>query len=91
LDVYKKSIPDEDWDGWVVAFEMDDGTVLHRQDVDRNEIGQLKQIEGDWYNVWRQFHTKIIPDKAIVWPFSSNQSMGDNGWGPRVEIRIPKM
>lgn len=91
LDVYKKSIPDEDWDGWVVSFEMNDGTVLDRTDADRIEIANLKKSEGDWYNVWRQFNTKVVPDKAIIWPFSSNQSIGDNGWGPRIEITIPKM
>jgi len=91
LDVYKKSIPDVDWDGWVVSFEMNDGTVLERLDADRNELENLKKIEGDWYNVWRQFHTKTVPDKAIVWPFSSNQALGDNGWGPRIEITIPKV
>lgn len=95
VDVYKESVPDIDWTGWVVAFEMNDGTCIHRHDVDKDEIERLKNDpvtkDGHWYNLWREFHTKIIPDKVIVWPFSSDNSIGQDGWGPRIEIKIPKI
>lgn len=95
VDVYKDSIPDLDWDNWAIIFEMNDGTVLYREDANRDEINMIKQQRlekgNDWYNIWRQFETKIIPDKAIVWPYSSNTSLGDNGWGPKIEVKIPKI
>lgn len=90
VDVYKKNVPDEDYDGWVLSFEMEDGTVLQRMDVYREEIQQLKNDpatkDGDWYNIWREFETKVIPDKIIVWPYGEKP-----GWGPRIEIKVPKL
>lgn len=95
VDIYKESIPDIDWDGWVVAFEMNDGTLINRQDVDKDEIQRLKTdpvtVDGMWYNLWREFHTKVIPDRVIIWPFSKDNNIGTDGWGPRIEIKIPKI
>jgi len=93
IDVYKASVPDEDWDGWVCSFELDDGTVLHREDVYKEEIYQLKTVEGDWYNLWRQYDSIVppggkltLPDKAIVWPYKEGGI-----WGPRLEIKVNKV
>lgn len=88
VDVYKDSIPDEDWDAWVVSFEMEDGTVIHREDVYEEEMVRLKeQLKvGDWYNIWREMITDVIPDKCIVWPYKN-----DDTWGPRIEVNIPKI
>lgn len=90
VDVYKGSIPDIDWDGWVVSFEMEDGTVIQRADASKDEINLIKNdpvtINGDFYNIWKEFETKIIPDVCIIWPYSQSE-----GWGPRLEIKIPKI
>lgn len=92
LDVHVSSIPDKDWDYWAVIFEMDDGTATFRKDVDREEMEQLKnrreELGSDWYNIWREYNTTIIPDKAIIWPFSVKEEIG---WGPKIEIKIPKI
>ena len=95
IDVYQDSIPDEDWEHWAVIFEDAEGNVTYRLDADRNEIKQLKErkeeLGSEWYNVWRQYETKEIPDRAIVWPYSSDTSLGSNGWGPKIEVKIPKI
>lgn len=89
IDVYKEAIPDKPWDYWAIIFEREDGTPLHRQDADINEINWIKEQNKDslFYNVWREYHTTEIPDKAIVWPFSCEESIG---WGPKLEIKINK-
>ena len=90
IDLYKGSVPEQEWDGWVISFEMEDGEVIHRADAYKDEINQIKNnpvtLDGQFYNIWREFHTKVVPDKCIVWPYSEK-----DGWGPRTEIRIPKV
>lgn len=92
IDVHVSSIPDKDWDYWAVIFEMDDGTAVYRHDADREEIKQITErrleLGGDWYNIWREYNTKVIPDKAIVWPFSTNPEIG---WGPKIEVKVNKL
>lgn len=91
IDLHKHSIPDIDYDGWAVTLETDDGDVILRQDVLKDEIERMKternEKQSDWYNIWRTAYTDIIPDKAIIWPYSSDPEIG---WGPRTEIRINK-
>mgnify|MGYP003350149567 CR=1 FL=1 len=66
--------------------------MTHRVDADRNEIQQMKEkkesLGSDWYNIWREYKTTTIPDKAVVWPFSTKEEIG---WGPKIEIKIPKL
>ena len=94
LDVHITSIPeDEEWDYWAVIFEDNDGKEIYRQDADKHEIIHLKNERKEkgheWYNLWREFETKVIPDRAIVWPF---RLIGDQSeWGPRIQIDIPKI
>jgi hypothetical protein len=41
-------------------------------------------LDGDFYNIWRQFDTKKRPHKWIVWPHSVSK-----GWCDPIENTIP--
>lgn len=86
IDVWKKSIKDDDHDFWAIIFQDETGEDLYRKDADRDEISQLKNIEGDFYNIWREFETKIRPHKWIVWPYSESK-----GWDLPIESVIPRV
>jgi hypothetical protein len=63
----------------VISFEMMDGTVINRKDADKNEINLLMSGNGDWIQLWREYHGSR-PDKWIVWPHSESK-----GWCERIE------
>lgn len=86
IDIWKKSIPEKDYDFWVVAFQDEYGEDLHRQDANKEEIEDIKTIEGDFYNIWREFETKIRPHKWIVWPYSEK-----DGWDNPIEGILPRV
>lgn len=87
IDVWKKTIPEDvDHDFWAIIFQNENGEDIYRQDADRNEIASFKQVEGDFYNIWRQFETKERPHKWIVWPYSES-----DGWGELVKGTLPKV
>jgi glycosyltransferase involved in cell wall biosynthesis len=87
VDIWKGSIPDEDWDGWALVFEDEEGKEIHREDVYREEIQRLKtECKGDFYNIWRSFIFEGMPDHVVVWPFSHTI-----GWGPKIVYNMPKL
>ena len=85
IDIYKHDIT-EDWDSWAIIFEDANGLELYRQDATKEEIDKIKETSpNEFYNVWRQFHTKKVPSKVIVWPY------GNGEWGNRLEMNISKI
>lgn len=86
IDVWKKSIPEETYLFWAIIFEDENGQPLYRQDADKAEILDFQLIEGEFYNIWREFDTKIRPYKWIVWPYSEK-----NGWENRIEGILPRV
>jgi glycosyltransferase involved in cell wall biosynthesis len=79
IDIYYSQLHHDDYDFWVVSFEMKDGTVIHRRDADENEIAHMKQ-EKDYMKVWREFNTETRPEKWVVWMHSKSA-----GWVDRYE------
>lgn len=82
IDLYAPTFPENDYDFWVVSFEMNDGTVINRQDADSNEVQNLinaSKRDGDWIRLWRTYTGKK-PEKWVVWPHSVSK-----GWGERIE------
>ena len=58
---------------------MEDGTVIDRQDADKEEVlGLLNSAKnGDgWVRIWREFNG-LKPDKWIVWPHSKSKGFID--------------
>jgi hypothetical protein len=88
IDVQKTSLPDDDYDCIVVAFEDADGNEIFRKDADTEEINGLIAQSNAAGNphlaILREFQTVTVPFKAIVWPHSQA-----NGWQARQEVIIP--
>ena len=91
IDLWKKYLTEEDYDVWVVAFKDENDNEIYRQDIDKDEIERLKNEEetkdSEFYNIWREFETKVRPHKWIVWPHSESK-----GWseGP-IEGILPQI
>jgi hypothetical protein len=75
IDLYKPSVPDEDYDCWVIAFKDKDGVEIARMDADANEIAQIKQSNpnGHFYNIWREFDCLEYPKSWLLWPHSPSK------------------
>ena len=79
IDLYKPNLNQTDYDFWVVSFELLDGTVISRQDANKDEVTTLMSTNDDWVKIWREFHGRK-PDKWVVWPHSESI-----GWCERTE------
>jgi len=80
VDVNKSSLNgEEDFVFWALAFEDKDGNEMYRKDVTDTEIKNSYNSETDAYQIWREFTTKELPSKWVVWPQSR-----ENGWMDRI-------
>lgn len=81
IDVYRTHFNYTDYDCWVISFEMNDGTVVYRQDADEQEIQRLleESKKDNWVRIWRDFIGQY-PDKWVIWPHSKSA-----GWVERYE------
>jgi len=87
IDVWKKSLPEEDYDFWAVIFQNENDEDMDRHDLTSETINQLKlETEGEFYNIWREFETKERPHKWIVWPHSVSK-----GWCTQVTGLLPRV
>lgn len=75
IDVGYDMVPEEDYDFWCVVFKDDKENDLYRQDATPEEIQRMKNDPDGYCKVWREFQTKIIPKKWVVWPHSTSK-----GW-----------
>ena len=79
IDVYPQSVPENDYEFWVVAFHDKDDNTIYRQDADLNEINRIKNDPDGYYKVWRQFNINEKPAYWVVWPYSTSK-----GWCERL-------
>lgn len=82
IDIYKPVFTETDYNVWAVAFEDKHGNEIFRKDADKNEINALLSVplETDKFiHMWRDFHSKSLPAKWIVWPHSESK-----GWMERL-------
>lgn len=80
IDIGYDQVPESDYDFWCVAFKDEKGEDLYRQDADEGEIARMKNDPDNYCKVWREFQTKVIPKKWIVWPHSKSK-----GWCNAIE------
>ena len=73
------SVPETDYEFWVVAFHDENDETIHRQDADINEIIRMKNDPDGYCKVWREFQTSHKPKYWVVWPYSTSK-----GWGDRL-------
>ncbi len=86
IDVWKESIEDKDHEFWAVIFQDEQGEDIDRYDLSPEEIVDLKKVEGNFYNIWREFETTIRPHKWIVWPYDR-----ETGWCEMVSGPLPRV
>jgi glycosyltransferase involved in cell wall biosynthesis len=79
IDVNYNSVPETDYEYWVVAFHNEKDETLHRRDADINEINTMKNDPDGYCKVWREFNTTQKPKYWVVWPYSTSK-----GWCERL-------
>jgi hypothetical protein len=79
IDVGYSSVPETDYDFWVVAFHGPNDETLFRKDADKNEIARMKNDPDGYCKVWREFQTETKPVYWVVWPHSESK-----GWCDRL-------
>ncbi len=80
IDIHFDSVPHDDYDVWVVAFEDEDGNELRRDDAKPDEIKRMMTDPDRFCRLWRSFNTVNRPYKWVVWPHSEKE-----GWVNRME------
>ncbi len=79
IDIGYDSVPEDDYDFWVVAFHDENDETIYRQDADPGEIQRMKNDPDGYCKVWRQFQTTHKPSYWVVWPYSKSK-----GWCDRL-------
>ena len=79
IDVSFSSVPEDDYEYWVVAFHNDKDETLFRQDASPDEIKTMMMDSDGYCKLWRQFNTKEKPKYWVVWPYSKSK-----GWCDRL-------
>jgi hypothetical protein len=79
IDIGYSSVPEKDYEFWVVAFEDADGNTIHRKDADQSEINRMMSDPDGYAKVWREFQTDVKPTKWVVWPYSASK-----GWCEKI-------
>ena len=79
IDINYGSVPEKDYEFWVVAFHGPNDETLFRKDADKNEIQRVMNDPDGYGKVWREFQTETKPTYWVVWPFSTSK-----GWCERI-------
>jgi hypothetical protein len=73
IDVNYASVPEKDYDFWVVAFHGSDDSTLFRKDADKAEISRMMNDPDKYCKIWREFQTTQKPAYWVVWPHSESK------------------
>jgi hypothetical protein len=79
IDLNFKSVPEKDYDFWVVAFHDKNDETLFRKDADKSEILNMMRDPEGYCKIWREFQTVNKPSYWVVWPHSESK-----GWCDKV-------
>jgi hypothetical protein len=79
IDIGYSSVPEKDYDFWVVAFHNENDETIFRKDADKNEITSMLRDPDGYCKVWREFQTAEKPKYWVVWPHSESK-----GWCDRL-------
>jgi hypothetical protein len=79
IDINYGSVPEKDYEFWVVAFHGPNDETLFRKDADKNEIQRVMNDPDGYGKVWREFQTETKPTYWVVWPYSTSK-----GWCERI-------
>lgn len=79
IDINYASVPENDYEFWVVAYHNEKDETLYRRDADINEISGFKNDPDGYCKIWREFNTTQKPKYWVVWPYSKSK-----GWCDRL-------
>ena len=79
IDIGYESVPETDYEYWVVAFHDENDETINRLDADIHEINRMKNDPDGYCKVWREFQTTHKPKYWVVWPYSTSK-----GWCDRL-------
>lgn len=79
IDIDYNTVPEKDYEFWVVAFHSENDETIYRKDADKNEINAIMNDPDGYGKVWREFQTTIQPKYWVVWPYSASK-----GWCDRI-------
>lgn len=79
IDIDYKSVPETDYEFWVVAFHDENDNTINRVDADPAEIKRIMNDPDGYGKVWRTFQTTVKPKYWVVWPYSTSK-----GWCERL-------
>lgn len=79
IDVGYDSVPEKDYEFWVVAFHDKDDNTIYRKDADKSEIDRMMRDPDGYCKIWREFNITEKPAYWVVWPYSS-----EKGWCERL-------
>lgn len=82
IDVYKGSLPETDYDSFVVAFIDEEGNDIYRKDADEIEVSALMSSDPNdqFIHIWREYEDNKKAHGWRVWPHSKSK-----GWCDRIE------
>lgn len=83
INIHRSSVTEKDYSFWAVIFEDEDGTPIHREDLNKQQIDTYLNGSDDTFNVWKEFETVRQPQKWIVWPHSESK-----GWLEKIEGKL---
>lgn len=79
IDINYSSVPEKDYEFWVVAFHGSNDETIFRKDADINEVKQIMSDTDGYGKIWREFQTDTKPSYWVVWPYSTSK-----GWCERL-------
>jgi glycosyltransferase involved in cell wall biosynthesis len=79
IDINFSSVPEKDYEFWVVAFHDSNDNTLFRKDADKNEVTRIMRDPDGYGKIWREFQTDTKPSYWVVWPYSTSK-----GWCERL-------
>jgi len=79
IDINYQSVPENDYEYWVVAFHNEKDETIFRKDADKNEIIQVMNDSDGYGKIWREFQVESKPSYWVVWPYSTSK-----GWCNRL-------
>ena len=91
LDIHNSSLPEKDYDLFVIALFDELGEEIYRKDLGEDEIRNLEyerthrnDDNGEFYNIWIDDEIKIKPYSWLIWPHSRTKE-----WCARIEGTLP--
>ena len=80
IDLFKGSVPEDDYDVWVTAFKDSEGNEIFRKDYPADAIKRLQNsidTDDNFYRIWSEFEAATEPVEWLVWPHSKSKDWCD--------------